>query len=53
MKKDYSSPVIERVPLVMDEAVLANCKCVGPEVTGPITGWCSGYEVQSCQTVGS
>jgi hypothetical protein len=52
-KKSYSEPMIEVVPLVASEAVLANCKCIGPQVDGPPAGWCSGYEVMSCSTVGS
>ena len=53
MRKAYLSPEIERVPLVVDEAVLGNCKCVEPQISGPPTGWCSGYEMVSCSTVGS
>ena len=52
-RKLYSEPLIEAVPLVADEAVLANCKCVGPQIDGPPTGWCSGYFQQSCAAVGS
>jgi len=53
MKKVYASPTIELVPLVIEEAVLANCKCVHPQIDGPPTGWCSGVFQVSCSTVGS
>jgi hypothetical protein len=53
MKKVYTEPTIEKVPLIPEEAVLANCKCIGPQIDGPPTGWCSGYEGVSCSTVGS
>ena len=53
MRKEYKTPEVERVSLVPEEAVLFNCKCIGPQVTGPPTGWCSGYESMSCSNVGS
>ncbi|MHB1361794.1 MAG: hypothetical protein ACYCW5_04235 [Thermoleophilia bacterium] len=52
-RQTYVEPKIERVPLIPEEAVLSNCKCVAPQVTGPPQGWCSGVEMVSCSTVGS
>lgn len=52
-RKEYKSPSIEIVPLIAEEAVLGNCKSVGPQISGPPTGWCSGEFMQSCATVGS
>lgn len=53
MKREYEAPAVERVSLMPEEAVLYNCKCVSPQIDGPISGWCSGYEHVSCSTVGS
>ncbi len=52
-RKSYVEPLVERVPLVAEEAVLFNCKCVSPQIDGPISGWCSGYSQVSCSSVGS
>ena len=51
-RKTYQAPVIERVPLVAEEAVLYNCKCTTPHLTGEYSGWCSG-QWGSCDSVGS
>jgi len=53
MRKGYEAPVIEMVPLVIEEAVLANCKCVSPQIDGPPSGWCSGVFQVSCSVSGS
>lgn len=52
-RKTYESPMIERVPLVAEEAVLYACKCVGPQISGPPQGFCSGYFQESCSNVAS
>jgi len=52
-KQAYIEPKIERVPLIPEEAVLFNCKCVAPQIDGPPQGWCSGEFNVSCSTVGS
>ncbi len=52
-RRPYRAPAVERVPLVAEEAVLFNCKCQAPQVSGPPTGWCSGVFGESCSTVGS
>lgn len=43
MRKVYKKPQIEKIKLVLEEAVLNGCKNQSPGVNGPDEGWC-GYK---------
>ena len=47
-KKPYQKPQLERVKLVLDEAVLSACKTAGGDTDGKKGGGCS---IASCKYV--
>jgi hypothetical protein len=53
MKQHYSKPLLNRIELVTDQAVLTNCK-VFAIVPGPTGGGdCQIGDGQQCQALGS
>lgn len=47
-KKQYTKPVLKKVNLRPEEAVLGNCKTAG--TAGPVSGSCT---MTSCSSIGS